>query len=328
MDILVLGGTQFVGRHIVIEAVRRGHAVTLFNRGSNPAIFPELEQLKGDRDKDLSTLKGKSWDVVIDSCGYTPQQVEASASLLRDAVKHYVFISTISVYADLLRPAGGALLDEEAELLTLEEPTEEVTSESYGPLKVLCEQVVKQHFPDQQLIIRPGFVVGPYDHTDRFTYFPWRVAQGGEVLVPDAGEQPIQYIDARDLAAFIVQGVERSLTGTFNAVIPPDSYTFADLLETSRRVSASDASFVEVSRDFLEQHDVDIYSLLMYLPAEFLNAVRVSSARAEAAELKPHSLEATVKATLEYAAGFAPDYELKSGISLKRERELLQNLDA
>lgn len=328
MNFLVLGGTQFVGRHIVEAALQRGHSVTLFNRGNSPDVFPQLETLTGDRNGDLAALEGKTWDAVLDCCGYTPQQVEASARLLKNAVKQYLFISTISVYAALLQPVDGTLIDEDAELLRLKEPTQEVTSESYGPLKVLCEEVVKRYFPDNYLLIRPGFVVGPYDHTDRFSYFPWRVAKGGEVLVPAAGEQPIQYIDARDLATFTLSALEQSLTGAYNAVIAPDSYTFDDLLETSRRLSGSDASFTRVSRAFLEEHEVNIYALLMYMPEEYMNAMRVSNKRALAAGLTPHSLTDTVAATLEYTQSFAPDYVLKSGIEPQREQELLEAFHA
>ena len=324
MNLLVLGGTQFVGRHMVAEAVRRGHRVTLFNRGTNPDVFTHLELLTGDRNGDLSALAGKRWDAALDCCGYTPQQVEASAKLLQDAVQQYMFVSTISVYADLLKPLGGPLLDEDAELLTLKEPTEKVTSESYGPLKVLCEAEVKRYFPERHLIVRPGFVVGPFDHTDRFTYFPWRVARGGEMVVPDADAQAIQYIDARDLATFTLDGLEQSLSGTYNTVTPPGAYTFGDLLEISRALSGSDATFRKVSRATLEENGVDVHRLLMYLPEEYLNATRISSERAEAAGLNQHSLENTVRATLEYTETFSPDYKLKSGIEPEKEKALLE----
>ena len=181
MNILILGGTVFLGRAIVEEALRQGHTLTLFNRGkSNPDLFSEVEKLMGDRDLDLSPLEDRKWDLVIDSCGYVPRVVGQSAKLLANAVDHYTFISTVSVYADFSKPG----IDENAPVGTLEDETvEEITGETYGPLKALCEQVVQERIPDRSLVIRPGLIVGPHDPTDRFTYWVLRVSQGGEVMV-------------------------------------------------------------------------------------------------------------------------------------------------
>ena len=323
MNLLILGGTQFVGRHIVQAALDRGHAVTLFNRGKSDNPFPEVETLRGDRNDDVSALENKTWDAVVDCCGYTPKQLELSLNALKDNVQHYAFISSVSVYEDFLDVLKPGFIEEDDALLTLEKPTDEVTSESYGPLKVLCEEAIEKVFPDA-LILRPGLVVGPYDHTDRFTYFPWRTAQGGEMLVPDAPERAIQYIDARDLAAFTLDGVERQLGGTYNIIVSPETHTFGELLEISRRLSGSDAAFTRVKPDWLETKGVELTNLLMYVPDKYLNMTRASNARALEAGLKPRSLEDTLKATLEYAATFAPDYELKSGLSREREADLLQ----
>src|SRR5689334_13695101 len=198
MDLLVLGGTVFVGRHLVEAALARGHRVTLFNRGrQNADLFPEAEKLRGDRDGDLSALVGRRWDAAIDVAGRVPRIVRQSAQLLADAVPHYTFISTISVYADYATPN----LDESGPLATAADPTtEDPSGANYGPLKVLCEQEVERAFPDRALIIRPGLIVGPYDPTNRFTYWPRRVAQGGGVLAPNGPEQPARFIDVRDLA--------------------------------------------------------------------------------------------------------------------------------
>ena len=323
MNLLVLGGTQFVGRHIVQEAVNRGHTVTLFNRGKSDNPFPELESLTGDRNDDVAALEGKSWDVVVDCSGYTPKQVELSAIALKNNVQHYAFISSLSVYKDFLEPAKDEFIKEGDEVLILEKPTDEVTNESYGALKALSENKLLETFP-KAFILRPGLVVGPFDHTDRFTYFPWRIAQGGEVVVPDASQQAIQYIDARDLAAFTLDGVESQLSGTYNVVVSPETYTFGDLLELSQKLSGSDTTLIKVTAEFLEAQDVELTKLLMYVPNSYLNMTRASNTRALQAGLQPRSLEDTVKATLQYAATFSDDYELKSGLSRTREAELLQ----
>ncbi len=206
MKLLVLGGTVFLGRHLVEAATARGHSVTLFNRGQhNPELYPEVEKLRGDRDSDLSALQGRRWDAVIDTCGYLPRAVRASAELLADAVDHYTFISSISVYADFHTPA----MDESAPVGTLaDETVEEVTGETYGPLKALCEQAAERALPGRVLNIRPGLIVGPHDPTDRFTYWPVRVARGGEVLAPGRPHVPVQVIDGRDLAEWTVRMVE------------------------------------------------------------------------------------------------------------------------
>jgi 2'-hydroxyisoflavone reductase len=199
MDLLILGGTGFLGRYLVEAALGDGHRPTLFNRGlSEPGLFPEVEKLEGDRDGDLSALRGRRWDAVIDTCGYVPRVVGASARILADAVDHYTFISSISVYSDDI--ALGA--DEGAQVRELPDPTiEEVTGETYGGLKALCERAVEETMPGRVLNVRPGLISGPHDPTDRFTYWPRRVAAGGEVLAPDHEERKVQYIDVRDLAS-------------------------------------------------------------------------------------------------------------------------------
>jgi len=198
MDLLILGGTGFLGRHLVEAALGDGHRPTLFNRGlSEPGLFPEVEKLEGDREGNLSALLGRRWDAVIDTCGYVPRVVRASAGLLADAVEHYTFVSSISVYSDAIAPGA----DEEAPVRELPDPTvEEVTEETFGGLKALCERAAEEMLPDRVLNIRPGLISGPYDPTDRFTYWPCRVAAGGEILAPDHEERGVQYIDVRGLA--------------------------------------------------------------------------------------------------------------------------------
>ena len=232
MNLLILGGTIFLGRYLVEAALARGHQVTLFNRGQhNSELYPDVEKLRGDRDGGLDVLRGRRWDAVVDTSGYVPRVVRASAELLADAVEHYTFISSISVYPHF-RSVG---LDESAPVGTLDDPTvEEITGESYGPLKALCEQAVEQALPGRTLVIRPGLIVGPHDYSDRFTYWVRRVAQGGELLAPAHPDWHTQIIDVRDLAEWTLRMVERRQTGVYNATGPEYDLTFGQLLETCR----------------------------------------------------------------------------------------------
>ncbi len=201
MRILVLGGTVFLGRHLVEAAVRAGHEVTLFNRGqSNPGLFPDVEQVHGDRATDLGRLSGRRFEAVIDTSGYLPRIVREGVSALRRMTEHYTFISTISVYSDL----SVIGVDEEGPLLPLSEEGSEDIPRDYGALKALCEEAVSDAYGSAALIIRPGLIVGPWDPTDRFTYWPYRVARGGDILAPGRPDRRIQFIDVRDLAAWTV----------------------------------------------------------------------------------------------------------------------------
>src|SRR5215212_9342943 len=225
---LIIGGTRFLGRHLVESALDHRHEVTLFNRGkTNPDLFPHLETILGDREKDVDKLKNRIWDTVIDVAGYLPRVVRLSAEVLEANVSRYVFISSISVYENFKKIG----IDESDPVGKLaEETVEEVTGETYGPLKALCEKAVQDLYRERALIIRPGLIVGPHDPTDRFTYWPVRMARGGEVLAPDRRDQPVQIIDVRDLAAFIVDLVERKITGVFNATGPEQPYRLEQFL--------------------------------------------------------------------------------------------------
>jgi 2'-hydroxyisoflavone reductase len=317
MRILVIGGTRFVGRHLVEEALRRGHNVTLFNRGKNSSVFPNVEQIHGDRDKDVSVLKGKMFDAVVDTCGYIPRHLQMVADVLRD-VPLYVFISTISVYADPLL----VYADEDAPLARLEQPTEEVTNESYGALKVLCENLVTESFA-KPLIVRPGIIVGPYDHTDRFGYWVNRASKGGEMLVPGDYSNPMQFIDARDLAAWTLHATEQTLTGTFNIVAPADSVTFGQVLETGKTVSRSTTTFTWVDEDFIAKYEL-AEKLPLYVPEAHQAWWRVSSQKAINAGLTFRPLETTIRETLEWLQTRPSNYEWKAGLSEQQEQTLLQ----
>src|SRR6185503_2173656 len=235
MRILIIGGTRFLGRHLVEAALGRRHEVTLFNRGkSNPDLFPDLETILGDREHDVNKLQGRIWDAVIDVAGYLPRIVRLSAEVLEPNVRRYVFISTISVYENF-RKAG---IDEAYPVGKLEDETvEEITGETYGPLKVLCERAVHDIYGERALIIRPGLIVGPHDPTDRFTYWPVRVARGGDVLAPQKPEALTQIIDVRDLSDFIIKLIEDSTWGVYNATGPDYELTMGRLLEVSKQVS-------------------------------------------------------------------------------------------
>jgi len=326
MKILIIGGTQFVGRHLVDAALARGHDLTLFNRGQHNAdLFPTVEKLRGDRDGDgLNILRGRTWDAVIDTCGYVPRIVRQSAELLADAVSRYVFISSISVYADF-KTVG---LDENGALGTLEDPeTEEITGGAYGPLKVLCEQAVEDALPGRALLIRPGFIVGPHDPTDRFTYWPHRIALGGAMLAPGSPSQRVQIIDARDLAEWTIRLLETGAAGVYNATGPDSPLTLGTLLETCRTVSGSDARFQWVSDAFLKANDAGSFSLLpFYVPAapDTGGLMTASISKAVAAGLTFRSLAETVQDTLAWDKTRPADVPLKVGLTLERERELLE----
>jgi 2'-hydroxyisoflavone reductase len=324
MKLLILGGTIFLGRHIVDAALRHGHTVTLFNRGRHrPDLFPGVERLTGDRDGGLDALGGRTWDAVIDTCGYVPRVARQSAERLRDAVGHYTFISSISVYKDI----PGADADEETPVSTLDDPTvETITGETYGPLKALCEKAVQDALGTRAFIVRPGLLVGPHDPSDRFTYWPARVARGGEVLAPEKPEAPIQIIDGRDLADFIIQLIEGHAFGIYNATGPEYELTMGRLLETSKQVSGSDAQFKWASVDFLKQNNVQSWSdMPVWIPAdeEGLGAARVDVSKAIQAGLRFRPLEATVRDTLAWARTRPADHEWRAGLKPEREQELL-----
>lgn len=321
MKLLILGGTLFLGRHLVDVAQARGHEVTLFNRGQqNPDLFPAIETLRGDRDGNLDALAGRRWDAVIDTCGYVPRIVRASAELLAEAVDHYTFISSISVYADFSQP--GINEDSPAGVLK-EETVEEITGETYGPLKALCEQAAENAMPGRVLNIRPGLIVGPHDPTDRFTYWPMRVARGGEVLAPGGPAHPAQVIDVRDLAAWTVAMVEQRQIGVFNATGPDYPLTLGTALATCREVTSSDAQFTWVDELFLITNDVGAFvEMPLWTPAEFAGIEQVDVSKAIDAGARFRSLHETIRDTLAWQQSCA-DEPLKAGLSAERETELL-----
>ena len=329
MKLLIIGGTRFVGRHLVEEALQRGYEVTLFNRGqTNPDLFPQVENLVGDRDGGLEVLAGRSWDAVIDTCGYVPRVVRASAEMLEQAVHRYVFISTISVYADF----SAIGITEDSPLATMaDESVEAVTGETYGPLKVLCEQAVKAVYPGRGLIIRPGLIVGPHDPSDRFTYWPVRVAQGGEILAPGTPDRSVQFIDARDLGRWTLDMVEQEKSDIYQATGPDYALSMGHLLNTCRQVSGADegreAAYTWVADEFLVAQEVEAYlEMPLWVPmrADTAGFERVHISKAMVAGLTFRPLVETVRDTLVWAQSRPKDYEWRGGLRPEKEAALLQ----
>ncbi|MBI3941483.1 MAG: epimerase [Chloroflexi bacterium] len=330
MKLLILGGTVFVGRHLVEAALLRGHKVTLFNRGQhNPDLFPQVEKLRGDRDGGLGALAGHQWDAVIDTCGYVPRVVRASTEFLSGITGHYTFISTISVYGELSAPGA----DENSPVATITDPTvEQITGETYGPLKALCEQAAEQAMPGRVLHVRPGLIVGPYDPTDRFTYWPHRIAQGGEVLAPGQPHDPVQIIDVRDLSLWTIKMIEAGHTGIYNATGPDYPLAMGDILETSHDVTHNQDShqsaptiFTWVNEAFLLQHNVAPFTELpLWLPQAVGGILTIDCRKAFATGLTFRPLAATIADTRAWDATRPAADPLRNGLKSEREKELLQ----
>ncbi len=329
--LLILGGTAFLGPHLVDAARRRGFAVTLFNRGKTnpglPAKWPGVETLIGDRDGNLKALVGRRWDAVIDTSGYVPRLVRDSAMLLSDKVQQYVFISSISVYKDTRQPG----MDETAPVGRLaDESVESIGDGAYGPLKALCEQAAEKAMPGRVTVIRPGLIVGPRDQSDRFTYWPARLERGGEVLAPGTPLDPVQFIDVRDLAKWTILTLEAGHlgVGVFNATGPKDPLTVGELLEACRAASQNDARLTWVSAKFLEEHKVSSWSdMPVWVPptGDSAGFARLSIARALARGLTFRPLAETVKDTLDafHALPAERREKLHAGIKSEREVEVL-----
>ncbi|MEO8071983.1 MAG: NAD-dependent epimerase/dehydratase family protein, partial [Acidobacteriota bacterium] len=272
MNILIIGGTKFLGRHLINAALQNNHQVTLFNRGKSYSEddIKNIEQIHGDRNSDLEKLENRSWDAVIDTCGYLPQTVKASAEFLKDKVNQYVFISSGSVYANTSKPN----YDETTETKTLDaeqkkkvekiDPKGELNGltlgENYGALKVLCEKAAETTMPDRVLNVRAGMIVGKFDWTDRFAYWVMRVARGGEILAPGMPESFVQLIDARDLSDWIIKMIEENVNGIFNVTSKPFELNFGKMLGAMKNATASDAKFVWADEHFLNENNVAPWS--------------------------------------------------------------------
>jgi 2'-hydroxyisoflavone reductase len=328
LRVLILGGTAFLGPALVEQALEAGHRVTLFNRGKTaPDLFKGVEQVEtllGDRNNQLETLQGREWDLVIDTSGYVPRHVQLVAELLAPHVAHYVFISSISVYASFAKPN-----DETSPVARLTDPAvEQITGETYGGLKALCEEAAEKAMPGRVTNIRPGLIVGPRDRTDRFTYWPARVAAGGEVLAPGSPKDDVQWIDVRDLAAFVLRTGEQRVAGVFNACSAPGQFSIGALLDSCRRVSGSDAKFTWADSAFLAGQQVAPWSdMPVWIPpeGEEIAASMNSTQRAKAAGLQIRAVDDTVLATLEWHRQRPEEQraKLRSGLTAEREAAVL-----
>jgi 2'-hydroxyisoflavone reductase len=321
--ILVLGGTSFLGRHFAQQAVEAGHSVTLFHRGkTGRGVVVGAEERLGDRDGGLDALAGGRWDVAVDTCGYVPRVVEQSVRFLKDSVDHYTFVSTISVYADFSAPG----LTEEGALLPLPEPASEDVQKYYGALKAVCERVVLDALGPRALIVRPGLIVGPYDPTDRFTYWPMRMGRPGPVLAPGRPERTVQLIDARDLGAWMLDMAERREAGVYNATGPDRPLSMAAMIEACGRGLGHRPRIVWVDDAFLTNREVGAWmELPLWLPdsAGMGGMLSADVSRAVAKGLRFRPLEEIARDTAAWAEGEGRWRGRKAGMAPRRERELL-----
>jgi 2'-hydroxyisoflavone reductase len=318
VKVLVLGGTKFLGRHAVDAALAGGHEVTIFTRGqTNPELFPEVEHLVGNRDGDLDALRGRAFDGVVDTSGYVPRIVRLSAELLRDQVGRYVFVSSISVYDDFSEPVS-----ESTRVAELADPSSEEIMDHYGALKAACERVVEEVYGDRSARVRAGLIVGPYDPTDRFTYWPRRIARGGTVLGPGDPDARVQFVDSRDLAAWLVKLALEGPGGTFNATGPAEPLTFAALLERARAATGSDAEIVWVDEQRVLDAGVEAWTELpLWLPGtEHAGMARADISKALAAGLTFRPAEETVVDTLAWDRTVEGD---RPTLAHEREQEIL-----
>jgi len=325
MKILIIGGTRFVGRHFVELALAQGHELTLFNRGkSNPGAFNDIEHFIGSRDTDLPNLpvKNRQWDCVLDTCGYIPRIVRKSSEYLKDSVRKYVFVSTVSVYADFSKPG----INEDSDLSRTDDPAAEtVTNDNYGPLKVLCEKAVADIYGDRALIIRPGLIVGPHDPTDRFTYWPVRIKKGGEVMAPAPATAPVQFIDGRDLADFMLLMMAKDTGGIYNATGPERALTNGEFLDACNAATGRQATLVWVPEKFLEENKCDLPGSM---PEKWYGIDQVDCRQAMKQGLRFRPLAETIRDTLAWYATRPAEYMLKVGPKTETEAELLKKWHA
>jgi 2'-hydroxyisoflavone reductase len=321
VKLLIIGGTKFLGPQLVRSALERGHEVTLFNRGLFAATPPAgVEFVQGNRDGEIGRLAGRRFDAAIDTCGFVPRVVRESVVRLADAIERYIFVSSISVYTE---PLGGSFAEEEPTAVPADPAAEDVTNETYGGLKALCEREVMTGMPGRTMVVRPGLIVGPLDPSDRFTYWPTRFALGGDVLVPGAPEADVSFIDVRDLAQWVIHAAEGRLTGTFNASGTHGATTMGEVIEACRN-EAGTGRAVWVSEDFVLSHGVAPWTELpLWIPQGEDSLIKASSARAVAAALRYRPLAETVQATLEWSRGLGLDRPLRAGLTRARETELL-----
>ncbi|MBN8203277.1 SDR family oxidoreductase [Bacillus sp. NTK034] len=333
MKVLILGGTRFLGKALAEEGLKRGHDITLFNRGNNKEAFSEVEQLAGDRDGDVSQLKNRKWDAVMDTCGFAPHQINKIAAVLGDSIEHYTYISSISVYKDWI-PLN---LTEDYHLQSMPQDRLKDVEEGrispyeyYGALKVLCEAEAEKHWPGRVLHIRAGQLVGPFDYTDRLPYWVQRVSEGGNIVVPGRPDRPIQLIDVKDIAAWGFNMAENSKAGTYNITGPDYELTMEELLNTCKSVTNSNAKFVWADEQFVLDHQIQPWTEMpLWIPEHFPldgedkpwhMCISVKKAIENGLSFRP--LEDTIQDVYQWEKG-RQDSGRKAGISREKEQELL-----
>ena len=329
MNLLLLGGTGFLGPQIVEAAVARKHTVTLFNRGkTRKNLFPDVEKLQGDRDKDdYESLKGRKWDACIDTSANVAHWMRKSTEALAGHVKHYLFTSSISVYPMNSFQKPGKDETAPVEQLAADADEEKFTMELYGAHKAKCEQILMEAMPGHATVVRPGLIVGPHDFSDRFTYWPSRADRGGEVLAPGAPDSPVQFIDARDLGEWIVQLVEDGHAGIYNATGPRTPYTMAEMLYGCKAITTSDPHFTWVDEAFLLEQQVGPWmEMPLWIPQdpENLGFSQVSIEKALAHGLKFRPFAETARATLEWAKARPANYKWRAGLEAQKEAAILE----
>jgi 2'-hydroxyisoflavone reductase len=333
LEILVLGGTGLIGPPMVEYALARGHKLTLFNRGkTNSHLFPDVERIKGDRNDDITELEkavagGRRWDVVIDNTASLPRWVSESAGLLSGAADLYLYTSSISAYADSSVPGAdetASVGEISAEDEALVKTTKDITGLNYGPLKARCEEEARNAFPGKSIVVRPGLIVGPGDYSDRFSYWPIRIFGGGEVMAPGNPDDPVQFIDCRDLGEWYIRLVETKAIGTYNGVGPRSPMTIAGMLYGIRAAVDNEISFTWVDADFLEEYEVQPWmEMTVWVPpvGEYAGFSSSSIQRALDAGLSFRPLADTAKATMDYWNSLPEERRAKPKAGLPAEKE-------
>jgi 2'-hydroxyisoflavone reductase len=335
MKVLILGGTRFLGKALVEEGLKRGHEMTLFNRGNHNFELPEVEQLVGDRDGDVSQLENKKFDLVMDTCGFTPHHIRKIAAVLGDNIEHYTYISSISVYADWI----PLYITEDYHLQSM--PVEQLKDveegrvspyEHYGALKVLCEAEAEKHWPGRVLQVRAGQLVGPFDYTDRLPYWVQRVTEGGDILVPGRPERPVQMIDVKDIASWVFTMAENKNAGAFNVTGPEYELTMQELLNTCKAVTNSEAKFVWANEQFVLNQQIQPWTdMPLWIPEDFplpgenqpwKGTHSISIKKALDAGLSFRPLAETIHDIYQWEKA-RTDSERKAGITREKEQELL-----
>jgi 2'-hydroxyisoflavone reductase len=329
MRTLILGGTAFLGIALREALAQQGHEVTLFNRGiTQPAAVPGVRAVTGDRTRDLTALAGDRFDAVIDTSGYVPHAVDRSARFFASRTGRYVFVSSVSVF-----DISAAEIDESSAMPGLPEPSSRtvMTGETYGPLKAMCERIVSSTFRQRATIVRPGLIAGPHDRTDRFTYWPVRLARGGNVLAPGEPGAGVQVVDVRDLAEFVVHLIDRDAGSDYNVTSPQGKFTMGDVISACASVNRVPHHAVWVEDAFLTAHEVAPWTdLPLWIPSSLgiPGLLNVNVRKALVAGLKIRPLAQTVRDTLAWARTRPRGHTPRAGLTPQREAALLEEWHA